>query len=330
MGAAVSEKRPVRPWLVGTFVLGAAGLALAAVAVLSSGHFFESYRRYVIFFPHAVGSLKEGSPVTFREVPIGRVRDVELVFVGSEFTDSRIMALVEIRREAVRNLAAADSVQHVSDADLLSTLVKAGLRASVRSSSPIAGQRSVDLDLHPELQPRYSGFTSPYPEIPTAPTGMELLNEKIEATMKRISEVPLDDVLLQLRTTLVSLQRVLDGHDLEGSLSSLRRTLDTANRTLATGEKTLGTVDGMATDARTTLARVDATMKGLQKTLDEMNRTLATVDRNVERSADVQHEGAKAFEELGELLKTLRSLVDTLERHPESLLRGKPEPEGRK
>jgi paraquat-inducible protein B len=320
----------VRPWLVGVFVLGAAALALAAVAILSSGHFFESYRRYVIFFPHAVGSLKEGSPVTFREVPIGRVRDVELVFVGAEFTDSRIKALVEIRRSAVRNLAAADGVQTVSDAELLATLVKAGLRASVRSSSPIAGQRSVDLDLHPELTPRYSGFASAYPEIPTAPTGMELLNEKIEATMKRISEVPLDDVLLQLRATLASLQRVLDGHEVEGSLASLRRTLDTANRTLATGDKALLAVDGMASDARTTLHSVDTTMKGLQKTLDELNRTLATVDRNVERSADLQHEGAKAFDEMGELLKTLRSLVDTLQRHPEALIRGKPEPEGKR
>jgi paraquat-inducible protein B len=326
----MSENPPVRPWLVGLFVLGAAALALAAVATLASGRIFESYRHYVVFFPHAVGSLKEGSPVTFRQVPVGHVSDVDLVFSGTQYRESRILAKIEIRRSAVRNLVGESSAEAISDADLLRVLVEAGLRASVRSSSPIAGQRSVDLEFHPDLEPRYSGYSSPVPEIPTAPTDMELINEKIETTMKRISEVPLDEVLLQLRATLASLQRLLDGHVVPDTLNSLRRTLDTANKTLATGDQAMAAVGGAATNTSETLRGIDETMKSLQKTLDQLNKTLSTVDRNVERSAEIQHDGVRAFEELEELLKSLRSLVDTLQRHPEALLRGKPDPEEKK
>jgi paraquat-inducible protein B len=188
----------------------------------------------------------------------------------------------------------------------------------------------VDLEFHPELEPRYSGYNWTIPEIPTAPTDMELINEKVEATLRRISEVPIDEVLLQLRSALASLQRLLDSRETSETLKSLRKTLDTANQTLNTGDQAMAAVGGAATDARETMRSVDETMKGLQKTLDQLNRTLSTVDRNVERTAEIQHDGVRAFEELEELLKSLRSLVETLQRHPESLLRGKPDPQEKK
>jgi paraquat-inducible protein B len=317
-----------RPRLVGAFVLVAVGLGLAGIAALSSGRLFAEHRTYVVFFPNAVGGLKEGAPVTFRQVPVGQVKDVELVF-GADYRDSRIMAVLQIRRGAVKNVAGASALP-LSDAQLVKLLVNAGLRASARSSSPVAGQKSVDLDFHPELAPRFSGIEMPYPEIPTAPTGMELLSEKLEATLEKISDVPVDEVLLQLKATLASAQKLLDAGDVLGAVRSLRLTLETANRTLAGAEKTLGGVDGMITDARTTMTSVSDTVKGLGTTLERLDRTLATVDRNVERTGDVQLEAAKTLDEMNELLKSLRFLAETLQRHPEALLRGKPEPEEKK
>jgi paraquat-inducible protein B len=317
------------PRRVGAFVLVAAGLALAGLAALGSGRLFTSYRVYVVFFPNAVGGLKEGAPVTFRQVPVGRVRDVQLVFTGTGY-ESRIMAVLEVSREAIKSLAGQSSAVALSDAELARTLVDAGLRATVRSTSPIAGQRSVDLDFHPELPPRLSGVASPYPEIPTAPTGFELLNERLEATLKKVSDVPLDEVLVQIQVTLGSVQRLLDAGDLEGAVRSLRLTLDAANRALARSEQTMGSVEAMAGDLRSTLGGVDGTMKSLQASLAQLDRTLSTVDRNVERSAEVQHAAAVALDETNDLLKSLRVLADTLQQHPEALVRGKPDPEERK
>ena len=61
-----------------------------------------------------------------------------------------------------------------------------------------------------------------------------------------------------------------------------------------------------------------------------MNQTLVTVERNIERSADVQRDASKTMDEVGEVMKSLRSLLDVLQRHPEALLRGKAEPEEKK
>ena len=319
-----------RPRLVGVFVLVAAALTFAGIALLSSGQLFWDHRTFVVFFPNAVGGLKRGAQVTLRQVPVGEVSDVQLVFPGTNYVDSRIMVVLQVRQGSIRNITGGSSVAHLSDAELAQAFVAAGLRAVARSSSPVAGQKTVDLDFQPNLPARFAGIVTPYPEIPTAPTGMELLNDKLENTLQRLADVPLDEVLLQIRATLLSAQKLLDSRDLSASLKNLRVTLETANHTLGTSEKTMSNVDGAMLDARATMANVNETMKKLGASLDQTNRTLATLDRNVERTAEVQFETSVTLDEMRELLKSLRLLIDSVQQHPESLLRGKPDPKEKK
>ena len=313
-----------QPRLIGLLVLGAIGLIVAGVASMSARRLFAEYRTFVVFFPYAVGALREGSPVTFRQVQVGHVRDVELVFSDAGLRESWIMAVVEIRRNALRDPQGRASER--SDAELAKVMIDSGLRASVRSSSFIAGQRSVDLDFNPEQQPRLAGIPAPYPEIPTAPTGMEVINERVEDTLKKISDVPIDEVILQLNATLATLQRTLEQSDTPATMRQLRVSLDAMTRTLAAAEKTMGGADAMSGQAVTTLASMDDTMKSLQKTLDRLDKTLATVDRTVAGTADLRADTARTMDEMNELLKALRSLVEGLQQRPESLLRGRPGP----
>ena len=310
-----------QPRLVGLFVLGAMLLIGAGIAAMSARRLFAEYRTYVVFFPYAVGGLREGAPVTFRQVQVGHVTAVDLVFTGETFGDSWIMAVVEIRRNALRD-PSGKAADH-SDAELARIMIESGLRASVRTSSIIAGQRSVDLDLRPDSPPRLSGIKSRYPEIPSALTGMEVINERVEATLKKISDVPIDEVLIQLNATLASMQSALDKGNVPATLLELRTTLDGAARTFASAEKAINQADGVSAQATATLASVDQTMKGLQKTLDRLDKTLATVERNVEGTADLRAESLKTVEEMNELMKSLRSLVEMLQQNPESLVRGR-------
>ena len=307
---------------MGLFVLGALVLIAAGIAAMSARRLFAEYRTYVVFFPYAVGGLRAGAPVTFRQVQVGHVTEVDLVFKGETFGDSWIMAVIEIRRNALRDPSGKAADQ--SDAELARIMIESGLRASVRSSSMIAGQRSVDLDLRPETAARLSGIRSRYPEIPSAPTGMEVINERVEATLKKISDVPIDEVLLQLDTTLESLQKALDERRRPRRRCAGCGRRSTARRgRFASAEKAMGQVDGVSGQATATLASIDQTMKGLQKTLDRLDKTLATVERNVEGTAELRSETLKTVEEMNELMKSLRSLVEMLQQHPESLLRGK-------
>ena len=317
-----------RDRLVGIFTLVGLALIVAGFLAIGSGRLFQRYRTFVVFFPKPVG-LKAGAPVTFRQAPLGEVREVELVFTARGY-DTEVKVVADVHRGQLRDIAGRRYVAHLSDKEFADNLIKAGLRAAVRSSSPLAGQKSLDLDFHPDLEPRFSGIPMPYPEIPTAPTGMEILQEKVEAALGKISDLPVDEVLGQMRATLASAQKLIDGGDLKGALNSLQRGLDSADRTLGAAEQTLRSMDGVMGDVRTTLRSANTTFDRFDTTLERLERTIATVDRNVERTADTQHEAVKGLDELNELLRSMRYLVDTMQQSPESLLRGKPEPEEKK
>ena len=318
-----------RPRLVGLFVIAAIVLLLGGLMAISSGGLFTPWRTWVVFLPGAATGLKEGSPVTMRGVQIGEVKEVELFFTGRSH-EVGIMVVIQVRRGSIKTLDGVARVASLSDAEVVRQQVAEGLRAEVKSSSPIAGQKSIELDFHPEREARFAGIKTPYPEVPTAATGMERLNERIEETLKKISEIPIDEVVAQLRDTLQSAQLLLDSGDLRGAVTNLRVTLATANETLKRADRTMGSMDELVAHTRTTMTTTNDTVKSLGASVDNMNRTLATVDRNVERTAETQFEAAQTLDEMRELMKSLRYLVDTLQQHPESLLQGKAEPKEKK
>ena len=78
--------------------------------------------------------------------------------------------------------------------------------------------------------------------------------------------------------------------------------------------------------SRRAYSNISGVTTSVEATLKRLDGTMATVDRNVERTAETQYQTVRSIDELNELLRTVRLLVDTLQRHPEALLQGKPEP----
>ena len=330
----------VQPWLVGLFTLVGVALIVVGFILLGSGRLFSQYRTFVVFFPEPISGLKAGSPVTFRQAPFGEVRDIELVLTGKGLSSEQ-RVIIDIRRGAIRDIAGRAAVSNLDDRGFADMLIKAGLRAAPRSSSPLAGQKSLDLDFHPDRKPRFSGISMPYPEFPTAPTGLELLQERIENTVDTLTDLPLNDVVLQLKSTLASAQTLLDDDNVKGAIVDLRHGLQSADRTLTQAGKTMGNVDGLVGDMRTTVTGLDATLRRLDSTFDKLDRTLTAadktlgnldktlgaVDRTVDQTLDTQYDAKKALDEMNDLLRSVRRLIETMQRSPESILRGKPTPE---
>jgi paraquat-inducible protein B len=309
--------------LVGLFAIVGLLLVFGFLALAGSSRLFGQRRTFVVYFQNPV-PLKAGAPVTFRQTTLGTVQQVELLLTGRGF-ESEIMVVFDIEKGALRSLGGDVALNRASDADFAAALAKAGLRGAVRSSSPVGGQKSLDFDFHPEIEGRLTGLKSPYPELPTGSVSrLDVIQAKVEDALEKVSDLPVEEVIVQLRSTLASAQKLLDNGDLRAALANLRRTLDSADRLLARADGTLGSVDGVLGDVRTTLAGSHETMKTADATLKRLDATLVTVDRNVERTADTQYQTIRSIDELNELLRTLRQLVDTLQQHPESLVRGKP------
>jgi paraquat-inducible protein B len=113
----------------------------------------------------------------------------------------------------------------------------------------------------------------------------------------------------------------------------LKATLDELRRVLATADGMIkNELNTALAEARRVLATADGTLNNqLNSALEELRRATATADRVLNdadgtllgRNAPIQAELRDALQEVARAARSLRGLTDYLERHPESLIRGK-------
>ena len=317
------------PRAVGAFVLGAVALVLGGVLWLSSGDWFQPRDRFVVIFPGSVRGLDKGAPVTFRGVKTGEVKAVDAVLTLAKGDPIVIVVTIEIARNVVSAPEGAGRpFENLRGAALAQALVARGLRARLLSSSLLTGQKYIDMDFLPQDPPRYVGVKALYPELPTTPTAMEKLGAKGEQFVNKLAELPIDQMLEDVRKALQSLRSILESEDLKGAISGARRatsavppTLDETRATLAEVRKTL---DGISGETRDTAAELRETLARARMTLDRAQGTLARLDQTAGGTDEARVVAVQALEEVKQTARALRNLVEYVQTHPEAIVLGKP------
>jgi paraquat-inducible protein B len=323
------------PRAVGAFVLGAIALVLGAVLWLSSGDWFRPVARFVVVFPGSVRGLNKGAPVTFRGVKTGEVKAVDAVLTLANDNPIVIVVTIEIARDVVSSPEGVGRpFARLSGAELGKALVDRGLRARLMSSSLLTGQKYIEMDFLPQDPPRIVGVKAAYPELPTTPTALEKLGERGERFFAKLAELPLDQMLEDIRQALQSLRTLLESEDLKGAISGARRaanavppTLEEARATLAEARKTLDTVAG---ETRETASAARDTFREAREALDRAERTLIRLEETASGADEARVTATQAIEELRQTLQALRNLVDYVQTHPEAVVLGKPSEKERK
>ena len=193
-------------------------------------------------FAQALRGLDVGAPVEFVGVNIGSVIAVDL---GYEPRDKSFPVIVTAKLyprrmgDAYEILTAQGKTESEETlATFVGTLVQRGLRAQPRSASLLTGKLYVALDFLP-ASPRVNFDASDRPvELPTVNGSFQELEANIGRLVKKVNDLPLEQIAADLHTDLTDLHETLSelhGRVLPGAvdtLSALRGTLDTANRTL--------------------------------------------------------------------------------------------------
>ena len=316
------------PRAVGVFVLGAIALVLAAIVLLSSGNWFEPKSMFTVFFPGSVRGLNKGAAVTFRGVKIGEVKDVTAFLTGQDQPPIQIEVVIEIRTNVVEVPEGVARPFAGADPDSLARgLIERGVRARMMSQSMLTGQKYIDLDFLPKEPARLAGLRRNYPELPTTPTAMERLEDRAEEIFAKLADLPLDQVLDDLRKALQSLRDVLSSPDLQGTLAGTHRASRALEPAIADARVAIGDarkllqsldvhVEGVGGDARRTLDDTRAALETSRKALESLDRTLTGADQ-------VRVQSAETLEELSRAMKAIRNLVDYIQTHPEAVLQGK-------
>jgi len=297
-----------------------------------------------------------GASVLFRGVKIGSVKSITLEADAKNMV-IYIPVIVEIdphRIHVIRGKRNADA--NVSE------LLKMGLRAQLMSASFVTGQLLIELEFHPDAPLKLVGLDKDHPEIPTIPSTFDLIFDKLKT-------LNIDKIVNELLSAIGALEKVLSSPDIPEILHSLKMTVDDArtlvkkldskidpmvngiNETVRDYGKLARDVDGKVEllassvdatlkDARKLVRDVDGKIEPLVSNIDnslkqafdalaQAKETLAAAEKTVGKESPVIYQLDTTLKEISRMARSIRSLADYLERHPNALLYGKGKPKRR-
>jgi paraquat-inducible protein B len=237
---------------------------------------------YVVNFSESVRGLSRGAPVEFRGIKVGEVEDLSLEF-HTDTLEGKVPVLIAVEPERFTLVGG----QHGSTDQIMRTLVERGLRAQLKMGSLLTGSLFVDLVFQPKAPRRAMGRYGAYPELPSTPSSLGVLVDKLTAFAERLEKLPLEEVVEQLRSSLPVLK--------------------------ATLKETTGL---MARLNQETVPQAQATLAQAQATLGALERTLRS-------DSPTQQDLHGALEAFTRAARAMKDLADTLERHPEAIVFGK-------
>src|SRR3954451_20520367 len=238
---------------------------------------------FLVRFEGSVGGLHAGSPVQFDGIPVGVVTDVRLEW-DTAIHKLDIPVTLDLEPQRIAIRGGAAPREPYAG---MRNLVGQGLRAQLESGNLLTGELVVELAFHPEAPPaELRTDTGSYPEIPSVPADLESIKRSVNDVLDKLAALPIDRLVGRLDQTVQGVNGLTT--QMPALTDSLRRTADAATTTLTTANGTLRSVDAM-TGSNSQLRL------GAHGLIAEPPGT------------------ARSF----------RALADYLERHPESLVRGK-------
>ncbi|MCK5912988.1 MAG: MCE family protein [Desulfuromusa sp.] len=332
------RRKRVDPRVIGSFVVGAIILTVAGLLFFGPGGFLAETKSYVIYFDSSVKGLKVGSPVRFRGVKIGQVKDINVRVRPQDFKFF-IPVVIEIEAARIQADGTKKGLLSLFKGDqLMLPLIPKGLRAQMQLDSLVTGQLYVNLDMLPEAPLILTGYEHDYPEIPAIKSSMAELTKTFE-------DIPLKELADKLIRSAEGFEKLINSPSLHNGLAKFDNTVSQLNlfiENLNTELLPLAKIlkenllqsKIMILNAQTTIGHIDSKIDPLSEKFTQAVQ--AVHDASVKTEAAMQQiKGLSAndsqlmeqlsltLQEVNRTARTVRYLTTELERDPQMLLRGR-------
>jgi paraquat-inducible protein B len=270
------------------------------------------YRRrvkYLAYFEGSVSGLSVGAPVTFQGLRVGEVTGVQLEYdAASDML--RVPVHFEVQPERIADVRLAEARSPLENARML---VARGLRAQLQSANMLTGQMQIALEMVPDAAPAELSVEGDMLVVPTVPGQIAGAMAAATQLLAKIEKMPFDRIGESLETTLQGVSQTVNSPELKQSLAALRATLQSTQDMMKRLDQ------GMAP----ALQQLPAIATNLQGTLTQANRLLASTDRGYGDGSRFNRDLERLMLQLNDAARSLRTLTDLLNRHPEALIRGR-------
>jgi len=315
----------VNPTIIGLFVVGSFTVLLAALIVVGAGKLFRQPLRFICMFSGDLNGLKIGAPVKIRGVQIGTVEAIRLRLSPNEgqlkpnVRELLLPVIVDLDRSQL--IAQGGTGEAVGNAGF-DDFIKRGLRAQLQTESILTGLLYIDLDLHRNapLNLVIVPNSGPYREIPTVPTQLEAIQERLTKALTQLEQIDFEGIAVSITGAANSINQLASSPSIKATLNSLSDTSEKFSRAAvsisAAVDKASGKIDPLVASVQRTSAETDATLKETRATLHEVQGAL---DPDSALSIRLN----LALEQMTATARSIGDLSDYLRRNPSALIRGK-------
>lgn len=322
--------------VIGIFVISAIAMLIAGVIVIGGGQMFKKTLKFVMFFDRSVKGLSVGAPVVWGGVKIGLVSSIEVDFDVDKFKIN-IPVVVELDPSLI-NIKGKQAKNIQERGQRMSRMIELGLRAQLTLQSLVTGQLMIALDFHPDKPARLTGIKSEYLEVPTIPAAMSEFADKLE-------KLPVDKIAQKLHDVLKNIDTVVGGpeikeilHNVDTASKNLDRLIlstdnlitNTDGRVEKISDSLLATLgdsrkflDDTSSDIRPMSDKLQEALVSTRLAMDQAKTALVSVNDFVGKRSKTRRQLDRTLDELGTAARSLNSLMNYLERHPEALVHGK-------
>lgn len=320
---------PKRPdfFKLGLFVVAAAVIAVGAVLVLSAGKLFRKHIDAETYVDESVLTLEVGSPVRFRGVEVGLVR--EITFVRTMLPREHPDFIRYGRYVLIRMSLFADVFEDLTSSDtdaVLRRLIQDGLRVRLASRG-LTGQAHLEVDyVDTAANPPLAISWEPQAYyIPSAPSVMTRLTQSAERVFAQFEEADIAEIAANLdRFLVVSTQTVQEARValLSESVIGLVGDLSETNgrlQELLAGPALGGVVSELSAAASGARGVVDHAESELAAVLADLRATSQSLRGSVESGlapglTELGRASPAMRETIAELPRTLSGLSSALRR----------------
>jgi paraquat-inducible protein B len=237
----------------------------------------------VLFFEQSLRGLSAGAPVDFRGIVLGEVRNVGIEY-DRQAKKFRMPVTVDLYPSRLgQSVLDALDADASGPRDALAQMVKRGFRGQLRTGSLLTNQLYVNLDFFPK---------APKAALHTLPMRDDVL---VLPTVPG----PLDELQSQLSRIATKLDKI--------PFDQIGNNL---NKTLVQANAMIERLDGKV-------------LPEMQAALDAAKQTLTSANGLLQQDSPLQSELRQTLQDVQQTVESLNQLTDYLERHPESLIRGK-------
>ena len=329
---------------IGGFVIGGIGLAILAILVFGSGKFFQKKSMHVLFFEGSVKGLNVGSPVKFRGVDIGLVKNIQLS-INPDDLEFFVPVYVEIFENTI-SILGGEGMGEFDDDEVVDTLVsEMGLRAQLQMQSLLTGQLFINYDFYPDTPIRKVGLEEKIYEIPTIPTTLQILTETVEEIIDDLRKINFEDLVDNVSQAAEGINDLVSSSAMKESVEKFNSIIEDLQELINKTDKLAGNfnakIDTMANSIESTMGdtskllknldrRIDPLASGVEKTLEnvtlsftEAEALLVEAQKLISENSRLRREITVTLESISDASRSVEELSNYLQRQPESLIRGK-------